>query len=71
MISSLLFLFVIHDPERIIDRMHQSVQESLQMFTSYANSQTLLQDHQELIHIQRQLQHISDKLQILSRDATH
>ena len=51
--------------------MHQSVQESLQMFTSYANSQTLLQDHQELIHIQRQLEHISYKLQILSRDATH
>lgn len=71
MISYVLFILVIHDPERILDRMHQSVQESLQMFTSYANSQVLIQDHQELIHIQRQLEHISYKLETISRDASH
>ena len=67
----LFFVSVIYDPERIIDRMQKSVQESLQMFAPFANSQVLIQDHQELIHIQRQLEHISYKLEMISLDATH
>ena len=66
-----LLLSVFHDPERIIDRMHNSVQESLGWFQSFANSQMLIEDHQELIKINNKLQKIKNKWYIISQNATH
>ena len=71
MLSLLFFFTAIYDPERIIDRMYNSVEESLSMFRSYANSQRLIQDHEELIHIERPLEHIANKLYAIKQDATH
>ena len=71
MLSLLFFFTAIYDPERIIDRMYNSVEESLSMFRSYANSQRLIQDHEELIHIERHLEHIANKLYAIKQDATH
>lgn len=61
----------IHDPERILDRMHGSIQESLQFFTSYVNSQRIMEEHQNLLQLQRQLESISVKLEMISQNAIH
>jgi len=61
----------IHDPERIIDRMDNSVKESLQFFTSYVNSQRIMEEHENLLRLQKQLETISVELEMISRDAIH
>lgn len=66
-----LITSVIHDPERLVDRMQNSVQESLEMFISYANSQRLTEDHTELVKINQKLEHISNQLHNIANSATH
>jgi Na+/phosphate symporter len=69
--SFLVYISVIHDPERLVDRMHNSVQESLEMFTSYANSQRLTEDHRELVEIHKKLENITSQPSKIASSATH
>ena len=58
----LVSVFALSDPERILHRMHSSVQESLQMFTSYANSQVMTHEHRDLVNITMRLEVIENEL---------
>ena len=71
MLQFMILLCALHDPERIIDRMQHSIEESLDMFRSYANSQRLIEDHEELIHIYRRVEKISHELGSIAKYATH
>ena len=62
---------VVCDPERLLDRMHDSLRESLQMFGSYANSQRLIEEHQELVEIHGKLERIADQLYAVTQNASH
>ena len=67
----MILLCALHDPERIIDKMQHSLEESLDLFRSYANSQRLIEEHEELIHIHRRIEKISHELQTIAGYATH
>lgn len=71
MLNFMCILCALYDPERIIDRMHNSLEESLTMFRSYVNSQRLIEEHEELIHIQRKIERISHELESIINNAEH
>ena len=71
MLKMLVAVLAVYDPERLLDRMHDSMRESLQMLSSYANSQRLIQDHQELVDIHNRLERIADEFYVISQNASH
>ena len=71
LLSFLVLISVVHDPERHVDRIQNSVQESLENFMSYANSQRLTEDHKEQIKISQKLEHLADQLHRIAESATH
>ena len=71
LVKLIVAIYAVYDPERLLDRMHYSLRESLQMLSSYAHSQRLVQEHQELVKIYSKLERAADDLHAMSQNASH
>ena len=71
MIFLIVIFSLIQDPERLLDRMYNYLQKSLQMMNSYTNSQRILEDHKELINIRNQLEKITEQLYPITQNTLH
>ncbi len=71
MIQIFLLLFTISDPDKVLQRLQHSLSENLKTLELFTNSQNVITDHQELLHLTQHLQNIKNKLDFLVLDVNY
>ena len=62
--SSVVALCALHDPEQLLRRAHNSMEESLGFVTSFANSQRFIHVHQDIVAIREEMETLTHRLQL-------